>query len=65
MADISRTIENMNMALIRLKAAERQWKGEKLPKTMQSKIESIDLHISAIKSAANDLIYSAIMGERE
>ena len=65
MADISTNIENMNMALIRLKAAERQWKGEKLPKAMQSKIENIDLHINAIKAAANDLIFSAMMEERK
>jgi hypothetical protein len=65
MADISTTIENMNLALIRLKAAARQLDGEKLSTTVQAKIEDIDSHINAIKNTANDLIFSAIMEDRK
>ncbi len=64
MTELTKRIEAMEGALIRLRSAERLWGEDKLPKELLDKLIEADRYISSIKNTASDLVYAKVLPDR-
>ncbi len=64
MTELTKRIEAMEGALIRLRSAERLWGEDKLPKELLDKLIEADRYISSIKNTASDFVYARILTDK-